>query len=49
MANYHEVLETHIGAMVVLVLAVISIGGIVTIMPLFWQVSLTTPVSGLKR
>ena len=48
MATGHAKLETNIGWMVVFILVVISVGGIITIMPLFWQVSLLTPVDGLK-
>ena len=48
MANAHEKIETNITLMVVLVLLVVSIGGIVTVVPLFWQVELIEPVKGLK-
>ncbi len=48
MATGHERLETNIGLMVVLVLIVISFGGLVTIVPLFYQVNLTRPVDGLE-
>ncbi len=37
MATGHEKLETNIGLMVVLILLVISVGGIVTVVPLFFQ------------
>ena len=48
MATGHERLETNIGLMVVLILVVISFGGLVTIVPLFYQVNLTRPVEGLE-
>ena len=48
MASGHERVETNIGLMVVLILIVVSIGGIATIAPLFYQVNLTRPVKGLK-
>ncbi len=44
----HEMIEKNIGWMVLLVLLVISVGGIVEIVPLFFQNSLTQPVAGLK-
>ncbi len=40
--------EKNIGLMIVLVLALASVGGIVQIVPLFFQVSLTEPVKGLR-
>ncbi len=44
----HEMIEKNIGWMVLLVILVISVGGIVEIVPLFFQNSLTKPVAGLK-
>ncbi len=44
----HEVVEKNIGLMVVLILLVISIGGLVEIVPLFFLKSTTEPVEGLK-
>ena len=44
----HEWLETNIGWMVVLIVIVASIGGIVTVAPVFSQRDLTEPVAGLK-
>ena len=44
----HEDIEKNIGWMVVLIVLVISIGGLVEIVPLFFQRSTTEPVSGLK-
>jgi cytochrome c oxidase cbb3-type subunit 2 len=48
MSKTHEKVETNIGLMVLLVLIVISIGGLVQIVPLFFQKSTTEPVEGLK-
>jgi cytochrome c oxidase cbb3-type subunit 2 len=48
MATGHERIETNIGLMVVLILALASVGGIVTIVPLFYQADLTQPVKGLQ-
>ncbi len=44
----HEKIETNIGLMLVLVLIVVSVGGLVQIVPLFFQHSTTEPVQGLK-
>jgi len=48
MANGHERVEKNIGLMIVLILVVISIGGLVQIVPLFFQHSTTQPVTGLE-
>lgn len=48
MATGHEVIEKNVGLLIVLVLLVVSVGGLVTIVPLFFQQSLTEPVEGLK-
>jgi cytochrome c oxidase cbb3-type subunit 2 len=48
MTTGHEKLETNIGLMVVLILLVFSVGGIVTVVPQFFQAQLTTPVKGLE-
>ncbi len=44
----HEVVETRWGLMAVLIAIVISIGGIVEIVPLFYQAQATEPVEGLE-
>ena len=44
----HEKVETHIGYMIILIIVVISIGGLVQIVPLFFMHSTTEPVDGLK-
>ena len=43
-----EKVETHIGYMIILILVVISIGGLVQVVPLFFMHSTTEPVTGLK-
>ncbi len=44
----HDSIERNVGLMVVLVVLVISIGGLLEIVPQFFQKSTTTPVEGLK-
>lgn len=44
----HERVETNNFLMIVLILLVIAVGGIVEIVPLFFQKSTTQPVEGLK-
>lgn len=44
----HEMLEKNIGWMAALTVLVVSFGGLVEIVPLFFQKSLTEPVAGLK-
>ena len=44
----HEKVEINLGFMMVLIILTISIGGLVQIVPLFFQHSTTEPVSGLK-
>lgn len=48
MATGHQKVEKNIGLMIVLVILVVSIGGLVQIVPLFFQASLTEPIAGLK-
>jgi len=49
MANTgHEKVETNIGLMLILVILVISVGGLVQIVPLFFMKHTTTAVEGLK-
>ncbi len=48
MASAHDKVERNIGLMIILIIFVISIGGLVQIVPLFFQDSLTEPVAGLK-
>jgi cytochrome c oxidase cbb3-type subunit 2 len=44
----HEKVETNLGLMIVLIILVVSIGGIAQIVPLFFMKSTTEPVAGLK-
>ena len=48
MANGHDKIETNVGWLVILIVIVVSIGGLVEIVPLFFQKSTTEPVEGLK-
>ena len=48
MASAHDKVEKNIGLMIILIIAVISVRGLVQIVPLFFQDSLTEPVAGLK-
>ncbi|MGD9945112.1 MAG: cytochrome-c oxidase, cbb3-type subunit II [Burkholderiaceae bacterium] len=44
----HSLIEKNIGLMIVLIVITISIGGLVEIVPLYFQKSTTEPVAGLK-
>src|ERR1051325_6663462 len=44
----HDLIERNLGLMIVLVVLTVSFGGIVEIVPLFFQRSTTEPVAGLK-
>ena len=44
----HEKIETNNFLMIVLILLVLAVGGLVEIVPLFFQKSTTQPVEGLK-
>ena len=48
METFHQKLEKNIGWLSLLTVLVVSIGGIVQIIPLFFQKSTTQPVAGLK-
>ena len=48
MAAGHEKVEKNIGLLSILIIAVISVGGLVEIVPLFFMPSTTEPVEGLK-
>jgi cytochrome c oxidase cbb3-type subunit 2 len=43
-----EVIEKNIGWMIVLIILTISVGGLIEIVPLFFQKSTTEPVAGVK-
>jgi cytochrome c oxidase cbb3-type subunit II len=47
-SSKHEIIERSVGLMIVLTLLVVSVGGLVEIVPLFFQKSTTTPVPGIK-
>ena len=44
----HDSIERNVGLLVILTVLVISVGGLLEIVPLFFQKSTTTPVAGLK-
>ena len=44
----HKLIEKNIGLLIVLTFLVVSVGGLVQIVPLFFQKSTTQPVPGLK-
>jgi len=44
----HDFIEKNVGVLILLIIAVVSVGGLVEIVPLFFQKSTTEPVTGLK-
>lgn len=46
--NTHHLIEKNVGLLVIGIFLVVSIGGLVEIVPLFFQKSTTQPVEGLK-
>ena len=44
----HDLIERHSGLLAILIVLVVSVGGLVEIVPLFFQRSTTEPVAGLK-
>ncbi len=44
----HEQIEVNIGFMMILIILTISVGGLIQIVPLFFQQTTTQPVEGLK-
>jgi cytochrome c oxidase cbb3-type subunit 2 len=48
MASAQDRVETNLGLLILLVVLVVSVGGIVEVVPLFFQKSTTEPVDGLK-
>jgi len=48
MSNFHDKIEQNLGLMLILIVLVISVGGLVQITPLFFMHSTTQPVQGLK-
>ncbi|MGC1511149.1 cytochrome-c oxidase, cbb3-type subunit II [Ketobacter sp. MCCC 1A13808] len=48
MAKTHEVVEKNVGLMILLTLIAVSFGGLVEIVPLFFQKQTTQPIEGLQ-
>ena len=48
MASAHDKVETNVGLLILLTVLVIAVGGLVEIVPLFFQKSTTVTVEGLK-
>jgi cytochrome c oxidase cbb3-type subunit 2 len=48
MATGHDKIEKNIGLMIILIIITVSIGGLVQIVPLFFQHSMTEAVAGLE-
>jgi len=48
MAKTHEIVEKNVGLMIILTLVAVSFGGLVEIVPLFFQKQTTQPIEGLK-
>ena len=48
MASGHDKIEKNIGLMIILIIITVSIGGLVQIVPLFFQQSTTEAVAGLE-
>ncbi|HMV53008.1 MAG TPA: cytochrome-c oxidase, cbb3-type subunit II [Rhodocyclaceae bacterium] len=47
-ASKHEFIEKNVGWMIILIILTVAVGGLVEIVPLFFQKSTTTPIAGLK-
>lgn len=48
MSTSHEIVEKNVGLMIVLIIVAISFGGLVEIVPLFFQKETTQPVAGMQ-
>jgi cytochrome c oxidase cbb3-type subunit II len=48
MSSRHDIIEQNMGLMIVLIILVVAVGGLVEIVPLYFQRSTTEPVAGLK-
>lgn len=48
MAKTHEIVEKNVGLMIILTIVAVSFGGLVEIVPLFFQKQTTQPIEGLK-
>jgi len=44
----HDKIERNVGLLIVLVILVVAVGGLVEIVPLFFQRTMTEPIAGLK-
>lgn len=49
MDRIQKLIEEHVGWLIVLTLLVVSVAGLVEILPLAFQKSVTEPVAGVKR
>lgn len=47
-ATQHEVVERNVGLLAILVIIVVSFGGLAQIVPLFFQIEVTQPVTGMQ-
>lgn len=47
-ANKHDLIEQNMGLLIILIILVVAVGGLVEIVPLYFQRSTTQPVAGLK-
>jgi len=48
MSNRHDIIEQNMGLLIALIVLVVAVGGLVEIVPLYFQRSTTEPVAGLK-
>jgi cytochrome c oxidase cbb3-type subunit 2 len=48
MTNKHDIIEQNLGLLIVLIILTVAFGGLVEIVPLYFQKSTTEPVAGLK-
>ncbi len=48
MTDQHDIVERNLGLLIVLIIIVVAFGGLVEIVPLYFQKSTTEPVAGLK-
>jgi cytochrome c oxidase cbb3-type subunit 2 len=48
MSNRHDIIERNMGLMIALIILVVAVGGLVEIVPLYFQRSMTEPAAGLK-
>lgn len=48
MTGKHDIIERNTGLLIVLIILVVAVGGLVEIVPLYFQRSTTEPVAGLK-